>query len=49
MYDLKSIIVETFDKRAELTPRNVDTVVKDAITEVIDQLDRGEIRAAEKK
>lgn len=49
MNDLKSIIVEAFDNRAELTPRNVDTAVKDAIIEVIDQLDRGEIRAAEKK
>ena len=49
MSDTQSIIVEAFEKRADITPRNVDTVVKDAVFDAIDQLDRGEIRVAEKK
>ena len=49
MSDIQSIIVEAFENRAEITPRNVDTVVKDAVSDAIDQLDRGEIRVAEKK
>ena len=49
MNDTQSIIVEAFEKRADITPRNVDTVVKDAVFDAIEQLDRGEIRVAEKK
>jgi 2,3,4,5-tetrahydropyridine-2-carboxylate N-succinyltransferase len=49
MSDIQSIIVEAFENRAEITPRNVDTVVKDAVSDAIEQLDRGEIRVAEKK
>ncbi|MES9869659.1 MAG: 2,3,4,5-tetrahydropyridine-2,6-dicarboxylate N-succinyltransferase [Sedimenticola sp.] len=49
MSDIQSIIIEAFENRAEITPRNVDTVVKDAVAEAIEQLDRGEIRVAEKK
>ena len=49
MSDIQQIIIDAFEQRAEITPRTVDTVVKDAVTEAIDQLDRGEIRVAEKK
>ena len=49
MSDIQSIIVEAFEKRAEITPRNVSTPVKDAVEEAIVQLDRGEIRVAEKR
>jgi len=49
MSDTQSIIVEAFERRADITPRNVDTVVKDAVNDAIEQLDRGEIRVAEKK
>jgi len=49
MSDIQSIIVEAFENRAEITPRTVDTIVKDAVAEAIEQLDRGEIRVAEKK
>ena len=49
MSDNQSIIESAFDKRADITPRNVDTVVRDAVMETIDQLDRGEVRVAEKK
>ena len=49
MSDIESIIVDAFEHRAEITPRNVDTLVKDAVMTAIEQLDRGEIRVAEKK
>jgi 2,3,4,5-tetrahydropyridine-2,6-dicarboxylate N-succinyltransferase len=49
MSDIQSIIVDAFEKRADITPRNVDTNVRDAVMEAIDQLDRGEIRVAEKR
>ncbi|MGB5611633.1 MAG: 2,3,4,5-tetrahydropyridine-2,6-dicarboxylate N-succinyltransferase, partial [Sedimenticolaceae bacterium] len=49
MSDIQSIIVDAFEKRADITPRNVSTVVRDATMEAIDQLDRGEIRVAEKR
>ena len=48
MSDIQSIIVDAFEHRADITPRNVDTNVRDAVMEAIDQLDRGEIRVAEK-
>ncbi|MCW8964452.1 MAG: 2,3,4,5-tetrahydropyridine-2,6-dicarboxylate N-succinyltransferase [Gammaproteobacteria bacterium] len=47
--DVSQIIVEAFEKRAEITPRNVDTHVKDAVMTAIDMLDSGEARVAEKK
>ena len=49
MSDIQDIIVDAFERRADITPRNVDTLVRDATMEAIDQLDRGEIRVAEKK
>ena len=49
MSDLQQTIIDAFEHRAEITPRTVDTVVKDAVTEAIDQLDRGDIRVAEKR
>jgi len=49
MSDLQSIIEQAFESRAQITPRNVDTHVKEAVEEVITLLDRGEIRVAEKK
>lgn len=48
MSDNQSIIVDAFEHRAEITPRSVDTHVRDAVMETIEQLDRGEIRVAEK-
>ena len=44
MSDIHSIIVDAFEKRADITPRNVSTSVRDAVNEAIEQLDRGEIR-----
>ena len=49
MSDIESIIVDAFERRADITPRNVDTQAKDAVMNAIEQLDRGEIRVAEKK
>ncbi len=48
MNDLQKIIDEAFERRADITPRTVDTHVKEAVGEVIDQLDRGLLRVAEK-
>ncbi len=49
MSEMQNIIEKAFDNRADITPRNVDTLVRDAVMETIDQLDRGELRVAEKK
>ncbi|MDH5360448.1 MAG: 2,3,4,5-tetrahydropyridine-2,6-dicarboxylate N-succinyltransferase [Gammaproteobacteria bacterium] len=48
MSDLQKIIEEAFENRAEITPRNVDTHIKEAVEEVISQLDRGVLRVADK-
>lgn len=47
MKDLQNIIEAAFEKRAEITPRNVDTLVKDAVIAVIDLLNKGQLRVAE--
>ncbi len=49
MSDIQSTIVDAFEKRGEITPRSVSTPVRDAVMEAIEQLDRGEIRVAEKR
>ncbi len=49
MSDLKSIIEEAFERRAEINPRNVETHVKDAVGEAIELLDSGQARVAEKR
>ena len=49
MSDIISIIDNAFENRAEITPRSVDTIVKEAVTEAINMLDKGEARVAEKK
>jgi 2,3,4,5-tetrahydropyridine-2-carboxylate N-succinyltransferase len=49
MSETQDIIRDAFERRADITPRNVDTVVKDAVMSAIEQLDRGEIRVAEKR
>jgi 2,3,4,5-tetrahydropyridine-2-carboxylate N-succinyltransferase len=48
MNENQSIIVEAFERRAEITPRNVETRVRDAVQDTIERLDRGEIRVAER-
>ncbi|MCW8922407.1 MAG: 2,3,4,5-tetrahydropyridine-2,6-dicarboxylate N-succinyltransferase [Gammaproteobacteria bacterium] len=49
MDNLKNIIEEAFERRADITPRNVETTVSDAVNECIALLDSGEARVAEKK
>ena len=48
MSDLQSIIEQAFEMRADITPRNVETQVKEAVLECIDLLDSGQARVAEK-
>ena len=47
MSDIQQIIEDAFERRAESTPHNVETPVKDAVTEAIDLLDSGKARVAE--
>jgi len=49
MADLKKVIEDAFENRAEITPRTVDTHVKEYVAEAISLLDSGELRVAEKK
>lgn len=49
MSDIQDIILEAFERRAEITPRTVETRVRDAVQDTIEQLDRGLIRVAEKR
>lgn len=48
MNDIQGIIESAFERRAEITPRGVDTLVKDAVDEAIYLLDTGRARVAEK-
>lgn len=48
MQKLQGIIEGAFEERATLSPQNVSKEVKSAIDEIIDALDQGKIRIAEK-
>ena len=48
MHELQSIIDEAFERRADITPRNADAKLKDAVVNVLDLLDKGQLRVAEK-
>jgi len=49
MPDLKNIIEEAFEHSAEITPRNVETLTRDAVREAIELLESGQARVAEKR
>ncbi len=49
MSDIKIIIEEAFERRADITPANADSNVRDAVNEAIRMLDSGEARVAEQK
>ena len=49
MSENQSIITEAFERRTEITPRNADTRLRDAVFEVVEQLDRGSLRVASKQ
>ncbi|WP_273802457.1 2,3,4,5-tetrahydropyridine-2,6-dicarboxylate N-succinyltransferase [Proteus vulgaris] len=48
MQALQSIIDNAFEQRADITPNNVEPHIRDAINNVIAQLDSGKLRVAEK-
>ena len=48
MQDLQKIIEDAFERRADITPRNAEPQVKDAVMSVLDMLDSGELRVAER-
>jgi 2,3,4,5-tetrahydropyridine-2-carboxylate N-succinyltransferase len=45
----QQIIESAFENRTQLTPQNVDPALKKAVLEVIEDLDQGKIRVAEKQ
>jgi 2,3,4,5-tetrahydropyridine-2-carboxylate N-succinyltransferase len=49
MNDIQATINEAFERRAQITPRNVDTHVREAVWDAINQLDAGKVCVAEKK
>ncbi|HEU5338929.1 MAG TPA: 2,3,4,5-tetrahydropyridine-2,6-dicarboxylate N-succinyltransferase [Sulfuricaulis sp.] len=49
MSNIQTVINEAFERRASITPRNVESLVKDAVHEAINLLDTGKARVAEKK
>jgi 2,3,4,5-tetrahydropyridine-2-carboxylate N-succinyltransferase len=48
MQALQATIDEAFERRADITPRSVDAKTKEAVMHVLDQLDKGIVRVAEK-
>ena len=48
MQDLQKIIEDAFERRADITPRNAEPQVKDAVMAVIEMLDKGQLRVAER-
>ncbi len=49
MSDLQTIIEQAFENRADYTPDNAPTEVRDAVNEAIAMLDNGSLRVAEQK
>jgi len=49
MSDIKSIIEDAFERRADINPRNAEPQVKEAVMEALAMLDSGEARVAEPK
>lgn len=48
MNQLQTIIENAFERSAEITPANVDNATREAVTQVINALDQGQLRVAEK-
>jgi len=49
MNDIKNVIEEAFERRAEITPRNAEAHVREAVEEAIRLLDSGKLRVAERQ
>ncbi|OSN06639.1 2,3,4,5-tetrahydropyridine-2,6-dicarboxylate N-succinyltransferase, partial [Lonsdalea iberica] len=48
MQQLQNVIETAFERRAEITPANADTVTREAVNQAISLLDSGVLRVAEK-
>ncbi|MGL4859331.1 MAG: 2,3,4,5-tetrahydropyridine-2,6-dicarboxylate N-succinyltransferase [Enterobacteriaceae bacterium] len=48
MHQFQSLIDNAFDQRAEITPENVAPALQEAIKQILQALDRGKLRVAEK-
>ncbi|MCL9668302.1 2,3,4,5-tetrahydropyridine-2,6-dicarboxylate N-succinyltransferase [Rosenbergiella epipactidis] len=48
MQQLEKIIEAAFERRAEITPNNVDAETRNAVNQIIQLIDKGEVRVAEK-
>lgn len=48
MEQLQAVIENAFERRAEITPRNVEANLKESVAQVINMLDTGKLRVAEK-
>ena len=48
MNQLQEIIEQSFEHRADITPRNADAQLKEAVDNVLSKLDDGTLRVAEK-
>src|SRR5690606_22381518 len=48
MQQLQNVIESACERRADITPSNVDTVTREAVNQVISLLDSGSLRVAEK-
>jgi 2,3,4,5-tetrahydropyridine-2,6-dicarboxylate N-succinyltransferase len=48
MQQLQTLIENAFERRADITPANVDNITREAVNQVIALLDSGELRVAEK-
>src|SRR5258706_13975658 len=48
MTDLQSVIDQAFENRARISPKSAEPALKEAVAEVIAQLDAGKLRVAEK-
>jgi len=46
--ELAALIEDAFEKRASINPKNADDTLKGAVNDVIDRLDSGRVRVAEK-
>jgi len=48
MHPIQTLIEESFERRAEITPTSVSAELKAAIDQVVEELDSGHLRVAEK-
>src|SRR4051812_33119122 len=49
IHPLETVIDEAFERRTEISPTNVDSTLARALDEIIDELNAGRLRVAEKR